>query len=166
MPLLHSSPNPLLPSAPEKLLAKVQEGLLAVEEAVDRQNLNPPFQDSFADQEEGAVTQDRPPLASHIATGTYVLLLHFPLSPLAGEQDSFLAQWKQAVAMATSASQLSVCMVQLERSIAWEKSLLKVVSQGESSLVSDGAHDSVISPVCVCVLYVTWSSVCVCVYCT
>lgn len=41
-----------------------------------------------------------------------------------------MAQWKQAVAMATSSSQLSVCMVQLERSIAWEKSLLKVVSPG------------------------------------
>lgn len=33
--------------------------------------------------------------------------------------------------MATSASQLSVCMAQLECSIAWEKSLLKVVSPGE-----------------------------------
>lgn len=36
--------------------------------------------------------------------------------------------------MATSASQLSVCMAQLECSIAWEKSLLKVVSPGKSLL--------------------------------
>ena len=34
--------------------------------------------------------------------------------------------------MATSASQLSVCVAQLEHSIAWEKSQLKVVSVEES----------------------------------
>ena len=52
-------------------------------------------------------------------------------SPLPVEGGSFLSQWRQAVSMATSASQLSVCMAQLERSIAWEKSLLKVVSLGK-----------------------------------
>ena len=49
---LHPAPSPV--TAAEQLLAKVQECLLAVEEAVDRQNLNPPFQgSSTADQEEG-----------------------------------------------------------------------------------------------------------------
>ena len=49
---LHPAPSPV--TAAKQLLAKVQECLLAVEEAVDRQNLNPPFQgSSTADQEEG-----------------------------------------------------------------------------------------------------------------
>ena len=52
----HSAPLPSpLATANEQLQEKVQASLLAVEEAVDRQNLNPPFQGtSGGDQEEGA----------------------------------------------------------------------------------------------------------------
>ena len=38
-----------------------------------------------------------------------------------------LAKWRQAVSAATSSSQLAVCVNQLEKCIAWEKSPMKVV---------------------------------------
>ncbi len=41
-----------------------------------------------------------------------------------------LQMWRTAVERATSASQLAVCMSQLERSITWEKSSSVVVSIG------------------------------------
>ena len=38
-----------------------------------------------------------------------------------------LLHWRQAVSSATSASQIWVCLQQLESSIAWEKSVMRVV---------------------------------------
>ena len=38
-----------------------------------------------------------------------------------------LTKWRQAIGAATSSSQLAVCVNQLERCIAWEKSPMKVV---------------------------------------
>ncbi len=43
-----------------------------------------------------------------------------------------LQMWRTAVERATSASQLAVCMSQLERCITWEKSSSVVVSQSET----------------------------------
>lgn len=39
-----------------------------------------------------------------------------------------LLHWRQAVGSASSASQLWVCLSQLESCIAWEKSVMRVVS--------------------------------------
>ena len=44
------------------------------------------------------------------------------------EEPAALLRWRNAVSTATSSSQLGVCMNQLERCIAWEKSPMKVVS--------------------------------------
>ena len=39
-----------------------------------------------------------------------------------------LARWRRAVAETESAAQLLLCAMQLNRAIAWEKSIMKVVS--------------------------------------
>ena len=39
-----------------------------------------------------------------------------------------LQTWRIAVATATSPAQLMLCVIQLNKSIAWEKSIMKVVS--------------------------------------
>ena len=44
------------------------------------------------------------------------------------EEPDALVQWREAVRSSTSASQLAVYINQLDRSIAWEKSPMKVVS--------------------------------------
>lgn len=38
-----------------------------------------------------------------------------------------LVSWRSAVSTATSPAQLALCLYQLNRSIAWEKSIMKVV---------------------------------------
>ena len=43
------------------------------------------------------------------------------------EDTMALTKWRQAISAATSSSQLAVCVNQLERCIAWEKSPMKVV---------------------------------------
>ena len=40
-----------------------------------------------------------------------------------------LGRWRNAVAAATSASQLCLCLGMLENCIAWDKSIMKVVGQ-------------------------------------
>ena len=40
-----------------------------------------------------------------------------------------LLQWREAVSMAASASQLAVCVNQLDRCLAWERSTTKVVRE-------------------------------------
>lgn len=49
-------------------------------------------------------------------------------SPMPVEEPLALLKWRNAVSSASSSSQLGVCMNQLERCIAWEKSPMKVVS--------------------------------------
>ena len=44
------------------------------------------------------------------------------------EDSEALLQWREAVKSSISASQVAVCISQLDRSIAWEKSPMKVVS--------------------------------------
>ena len=44
------------------------------------------------------------------------------------DEPAALLKWRDAVSSSTSSSQLGVCMNQLERCIAWEKSPMKVVS--------------------------------------
>lgn len=44
-----------------------------------------------------------------------------------------LQMWRIAVATATSPSQLMLCLIQLNNSLAWEKSIMKVVRQFYSS---------------------------------
>jgi hypothetical protein len=85
----------------EEMLRVVGECLLKIQEIVDNQYLNAPL------NEEGS------PAETPSANGSEV-------------QSSVLDMWKSAVTTATSASQLAVCMVQLDKFIAWEKSLLKV----------------------------------------
>ena len=41
-----------------------------------------------------------------------------------------LMSWRRAVSDATSMSQLACCLLRLQNSIAWEKSIMKVVSAG------------------------------------
>lgn len=48
-------------------------------------------------------------------------------SPIPVEEPLALLKWRSAVSSASSSSQLGVCMNQLERCIAWEKSPMKVV---------------------------------------
>uniref|UniRef100_A0A8C9RKB8 Bromodomain adjacent to zinc finger domain, 2A n=1 Tax=Scleropages formosus TaxID=113540 RepID=A0A8C9RKB8_SCLFO len=58
-----------------------------------------------------------------------------PLTPIPGEENHLdieseitprLRAWRQAVDRCRSAAQLSLCLLQLERAIAWEKSVIKV----------------------------------------
>ena len=44
------------------------------------------------------------------------------------EEPEALIQWREAVKSSNSASQVAICINQLDRSIAWEKSPMKVVS--------------------------------------
>ena len=44
------------------------------------------------------------------------------------EATTQLLRWRGAVARAASAAQLNLCLVQLHKCIAWEKSIMKVVS--------------------------------------
>jgi len=43
-----------------------------------------------------------------------------------------MRQWRKALSEVRSASQLSLCVQQLQKSIAWERSIMKVVSVLES----------------------------------
>ena len=43
---------------------------------------------------------------------------------------SGLVTWRQAVILATNPAQLALCLMQLDASVAWEKSIMKVVSTG------------------------------------
>ena len=47
-----------------------------------------------------------------------------------GDASKTLLRWRAAVGAATTPSQLSLCLLRLQSSIAWEKSIMKVVSQG------------------------------------
>lgn len=60
-----------------------------------------------------------------------------------------LTKWKTAIVQATSSSQLAVCINQLERCIAWEKSPMKVVSLLFHLLVCVHIHVHVCIHVCV-----------------
>lgn len=39
--------------------------------------------------------------------------------------------WRKALTEVRSAAQLAMCIQQLQKSIAWERSIMKVVSRGE-----------------------------------
>lgn len=58
------------------------------------------------------------------------LLLNFSISQCRIEEDIApgLRVWRRALAEARSAAQVALCIQQLQRSIAWEKSIMKVVS--------------------------------------
>ena len=44
-----------------------------------------------------------------------------------GDASKALKRWRDAVLRATSAAQLTLCLLRLQNSIAWEKSIMKVV---------------------------------------
>ena len=57
------------------------------------------------------------------------------------EEPLALTKWRTAVGDAKSASQLAVCMNELEKNIAWEKSPMKVVCKHVIHMV-----DTVVQP--------------------
>lgn len=49
--------------------------------------------------------------------------------PAPDEIPKGLATWRDAVARSTTSAQLAMCLYMLEASIAWDKSIMKAVSQ-------------------------------------
>lgn len=54
---------------------------------------------------------------------------HVCVSSLESEITPRMRTWRQALDRCRSASQLSLCLMQLEKAIAWERSVIKVVSK-------------------------------------
>ena len=119
--------------------------LLKFESCVERRYLKPPLKLKKVSPSSVSSPHSCPLLITNF------FILYFDRKPRVPGQDTgnssnnspedseALLQWREAVKSSISASQVAVCISQLDRSIAWEKSPMKVVS------------------VCVCV--------CVCVCC-
>lgn len=60
------------------------------------------------------------------------LFLTFILYSLSGEEEVAhgMKVWRKALSEVRSAAQLAMCIQQLQKSIAWERSIMKVVSRG------------------------------------
>ena len=56
------------------------------------------------------------------------------------ESSKELSAWRRAVVGASSMSQLACCLLRLHHSIAWEKSIMKVVSPPRSALPHAPPH--------------------------
>lgn len=62
-----------------------------------------------------------------------LVFIIFCLSSSSGEEEVAhgMKVWRKALTEVRSAAQLAMCIQQLQKSIAWERSIMKVVSRGE-----------------------------------